>query len=485
MTEFAQWGWWWLEALSLVGVVAAWHALLHKREPRAAFAWMLVTLTLPLLGAALYLLFGINRAQRRARRLRGGPWQMACPPPASLPDVCSVAPDTLADLARAGGKVTGLPLWPGNALEIFHDGDQVYPAMLAAIRAAHTTIDLATYIFENNALGRDFVAALAEAGARGVRVRVLLDGLGEWYSRGIRGRLRGAGIAVRRFNPPRLLPPSLNINLRNHRKLLLVDGRIAFTGGINIGDRHLLDPPRIRHPVADLHFALRGPVLVDLHAVFQDSWIQADGDATATTATATTATATGDTFATPPPVGDSLCRVIPDGPDEHMDLLALMLHAATAAARSSLRIMTPYFLPSRELIAALQSAALRGIAVTVLLPGHSNLPYVHWATRHLLADLLRRGVRVCYQPPPFHHGKLLIVDDAYVLLGSANIDPRSLRLNYELGVEVFDARFAQELARWFDGRVAVSTPLALAALEARSLAVRTRDALCWLASPYL
>lgn len=467
-----QWQWWLLEALSLVGLAAAWHALLHKRDPRAAFAWMLVTLALPFLGVLLYLLFGINRAQRRARRLRVRQPSAWVPPSARVCDQDRDATGPLPDLARAGAAVTKARLWPGNALETFHNGDQVYPAMLAAIRAADTAIDLATYIFENNGLGREVADALIDARIRGVRVRVLIDGMGEWYSRGIGRRLQRGGVEVRRFNPLRLLPLNLNLNLRNHRKLLLVDGGIAFTGGINIGDRHLLDPPRIRHPVADLHFALRGPVLADLHAAFVDSWIQAGGDDAVLSVNGA-------------PLGDSLCRVIADGPDEHIDQLALVLHAATAAARSSLRLMTPYFLPSRELIAGLQSAALRGIAVTVLLPGRSNLPYVHWATRHLVADLLQRGVRVCYQPPPFHHGKLLIVDDAYVLLGSANIDPRSLRLNYELGVEVFDANFARDLGDWFDGRVAASAPLSLAALAARSLAVRTRDALCWLASPYL
>lgn len=467
-----QWQWWLLEALSLVGLAAAWHALLHKRDPRAAFAWMLVTLALPFLGVLLYLLFGINRAQRRARRLRVRQPSAWVPPSARVCDQDRDATGPLPDLARAGAAVTKARLWPGNALETFHNGDQVYPAMLAAIRAADTAIDLATYIFENNGLGREVADALIDARIRGVRVRVLIDGMGEWYSRGIGRRLQRGGVEVRRFNPLRLLPLNLNLNLRNHRKLLLVDGGIAFTGGINIGDRHLLDPPRIRHPVADLHFALRGPVLADLHAAFVDSWIQAGGDDAVLSVNGA-------------PLGDSLCRVIADGPDEHIDQLALVLHAATAAARSSLRLMTPYFLPSRELIAGLQSAALRGIAVTVLLPGRSNLPYVHWATRHLVADLLQRGVRVCYQPPPFHHGKLLIVDDAYVLLGSANIDPRSLRLNYELGVEVFDANFARDLGDWFDSRVAASAPLSLAALAARSLAVRTRDALCWLASPYL
>lgn len=476
VTGFEQWSWGWLEALFVVGVFAAWHALLHKRDPRAAFGWIVVTLALPVVGVLLYVVFGINRAQRRAHRRRVRQGSPPARAPALAPGEEFEASEPLADLARAGAAVTDARLWPGNALQIFHNGDRVYPAMLAAIREATATIDLATYIFEYNELGREFAGALAEAQARGVRVRVLIDGLGEWYSRGIGPQLERSGVSVRRFNPLRLLPLSLNLNLRNHRKLLLVDGRLAFTGGINIGDRHLLDPPRIRHPVADLHFAIRGPALADLQAAFVDSWMQSGTE---------DAAGAGVTVVSGALAGDSRCRVLAAGPDEHIDQLALVLQAATAAARSSLRLMTPYFLPSRELVAGLQSAALRGIAVTVLLPVRSNLPYVHWATRHLLAHLIRRGVQVHYQPPPFHHGKLMIVDDTYVLLGSANIDPRSLRLNYELGVEVFDPAFAGELASWFDGRTAASTPLPLAVLETRSLAARTRDALCWLASPYL
>lgn len=473
------WGWVVLVAQSLLGAGAAWHALLHKRDSRAALGWMAVALTLPIAGALLYVLFGINRVRSRARRRRDG-----LPPPAlrrargegaAAPPGAGARPAVLDDLARAGAAVTGLPLRPGNSVEPLWNGEQAYPPMLAAIAAAAESVDLATYIFENNALGRTFADALIDARRRGVRVRILIDGLGEWYSPGIGRRLRRGGVDLLRFNPLRPLPSNLNINLRNHRKLLLVDRREAFTGGINIGDRHLLDPPRVRRPVADLHFRIRGPVLGDLEAVFVDTWQQAGGG--------------DDEVETPPvaqqPIGASYCRVIADGPDEHLDQLALVLQAATGAARRSLYIMTPYFLPSRELIAGLQSAALRGVAVEILLPGLNNLAYVHWATRHLLPELVRRGVRVHYQPPPFHHGKLVIVDDGYVLLGSANIDPRSLRLNYELGVEVHDPVFAARLGDEFRARVAGSRPVTDTELSADSLAVRTRNALCWLFSPYL
>lgn len=472
------WGWALLVAQTLLGLGAAWHALLNKRDSRSALGWMAVALALPIAGPLAYLLFGINRARARARR-RSRPSPAASAAPCGPDDSC-IAVSELSDLARAGAVISGMPLRPGNRIAALRNGEQAYPAMLEAIAAAVVSVDLSTYIFENNATGHRFVDALVAARQRGVRVRVLLDGMGEWYSPGAHRRLRRGGLDVRSFNPLRLLPPNLAVNLRNHRKLLVVDGAVAFAGGINIGDRHLLVPPCTKHPVADLHFQLRGPVVADLQRVFTDTWRQAGGDLP-TAVDVKELSAAASTGAG----GPSQCRVIADGPDETLDQLALVLQSAVSAARHSVRIMTPYFLPSRELMAGLQSAALRGVAVTILLPARSNLPYVHWATRNLLWELLDREVRVFYQPAPFNHGKLLVVDESYVLVGSANIDPRSLRLNYELGVEVFDPVFGADMSGLFDTLVARSRPVTGAEMNGRSLAVRTRDALCWLFSPYL
>ena len=472
------WGWVLLVVQTLLGLGAAWHALLNKRDSRSALGWMAVALALPIAGPLAYLLFGINRVRARARR-RSRLSPAAGAELCGSDDPCIAVPE-LSDLARAGAVISGMPLRPGNRIAALRNGEQAYPAMLEAIAAAVVSIDLATYIFENNATGHRFVDALVAARQRGVRVRVLLDGLGRWYSPGAHRRLRRGGLEVRSFNPLQLVPPNLAVNLRNHRKLLVVDGAVAFAGGINIGDRHLLAPPRCKHPVADLHFQLRGSVVADLQRVFTDTWRQAGGDlpAAVDVKESSADTATGLT-------GSSLCRVIADGPDETLDQLALVLQSAVSAARHSVRIMTPYFLPSRELLAGLQSAALRGVVVTILLPERSNLPYVHWATRNLLWGLLDREVCVFYQPAPFNHGKLLVVDERYVLVGSANIDPRSLRLNYELGVEVFDPAFGADMSSLFDALVADSRPVTSAELDGRSLIVRTRDALCWLFSPYL
>ena len=183
--------------------------------------------------------------------------------------------------------------------------------------------------------------------------------------------------------------------------------------------------------------------------------------------------------------GASLCRVIVDGPDLNLDKLSNVLMAAIAQAKVSIRIMTPYFLPSREMLAALQTAALRGVAVTLVLPEKNNLFYVHWAMRNMLWELLYYNVRVAYQPPPFNHAKLFMVDGEYLLVGSANLDPRSLRLNYELSVEIYDPVMTVQLEKEFDEVFARSMKVSLAELDGRSLLIRSRDALCWLFSPYL
>ncbi len=464
----------------VVAPAAAWHALLYKRDSRAAMGWVSVSLLFPLFGPFLYFLFGINRVQARARILqdtnatkhlvdfeRGehstGTTISAVPVPKKYQAINSIS-----------ASISGRSLVQGNRIEILVNGEQAYPAMLAAIENASKSVYLLTYILETNRIGKRFIDALARASARGVEVRVLIDGLGEMYSYPrASSLLRRNGIEVQRFFPPKLFPPALMINLRNHCKILLVDSVSGFTGGMNIGDRHLIEDPKNTKPTADLHFQLAGPILSQLHEVFVDSW------------RFVTNQTLSEYIASPTEAGGALCRTILDGPDKDMDKLAMILVGAVSSAQHSIKIMTPYFLPYRELIVALQVAASKGVGVTIILPSRNNLPYVHWATRNMLWELLQYGVNVLYQPPPFAHTKLFIVDDYYVLVGSANIDPRSLRLNYELAVETYDKAFADKTDHYFQSIFQRSSRVSLAELDSRSLLTRTRDAVCWLFSPYL
>jgi cardiolipin synthase len=174
-----------------------------------------------------------------------------------------------------------------------------------------------------------------------------------------------------------------------------------------------------------------------------------------------------------------------DGPNEDLDKLAAILVGAVSSARSRVLIMTPYFLPSRELIGTLQTAALRGVEVNVVLPSKNDVRMVHWATRNMLWELLKRGIRVYYQPPPFVHSKLLIVDDHYAQIGSFNIDPRSLRLNFELAIEIYDMEVAEGLASYVLEKIERSREISLTDVDSRAIPIRIRDALAWLFTPYL
>lgn len=470
--------WAWKVFVVILAVVAAGHATLWKREPKAALGWVAFSLTLPLFGPLIYFLFGINRIKTRAKKLENEAEERldkelpeADPGPA-FP--ISDLPPELSELARVSQAVTGLPLTGGNHITALHNGEQAYPEMLAAIDAARESVYLVTYIFESNATGRRFVDALARAAERGVEVLVIIDGVGEWYARPRAAQLLAArGVKVQRFLKPKLLPPTIHFNLRNHRKILVADGWVGFTGGMNIGDRHLADDLDNPARVIDIHFRLEGPVVAQLERVFLDDWAFTSGEVRDPTVTDAVAT------------GQAVCRAAVDGPDDDLDKLVTILVGAVSAARRKVGIMNPYFLPPRILIGALQAAALRGVEVTVILPEQNNLPYVHWASRNQLWELLERGVRIYYQPPPFVHSKLFLVDDHYLHIGSANLDPRSLRLNFELAVEVFDQTFGRRIAEHLETVRAASREVTLEEVDKRPFFVRLRDSILWLFSPYL
>lgn len=464
----------WIGALAngFVATGTALHALLNKHEPAAAFGWIAVCLLFPIVGPLLYFLLGINRIQLRARALRFEQKPLARGS-AAIERSGRVNPE-FSQQARISSAVTGLPLMPGNRVEPLHNGEGAYPVMLSAIEQAQRTVFLSTYIFESNPTGRHFADALAQARARGVDVRVLLDGAGEWYSiPRIRPILHRRGVRVAVFLPPRLLPPRLLLNLRNHRKILSVDGDIAFIGGMNIGDRHLIHRHDGRRGITDMHFRIEGPVARQIESVFLSDWEFTTGEQ--------------HSPQHPPPgaPGNAFCRAIIDGPNESLNRLSMVLVGAIAAARHHIAIMTPYFLPPRELISALQAAAIRGIRVDIVLPGRNNLYFMHWATRNMLWQLIDWGVHVYYRPPPFCHTKLLVVDHHYAQLGSANLDPRSLYLNFELVVEVYDPAVAGGLAHHIDQVRLGSREVTLRELNERSFPARVRDAFCWLFMPHL
>ncbi|MBU4526039.1 MAG: cardiolipin synthase [Desulfomicrobium sp.] len=471
--------WLGLVLLAVLALGAAGHALLRKSDSRSALGWVAVCLTFPLAGPILYILFGVNRVRRSASRMRKEVDALSenRPPASASYPSAAVNPTVLHHafqrLERVGRNILGAELVGGNCVEPLFNGDEAYPAMLRAMDEARHSIYLATYILDTDTQGLRFIDALARAVQRGVEVRVLIDGVGEKYSWPHASRLlKKKGVPTRLFIPPHLFPPNLHLNLRNHRKILVVDGRLGFTGGMNISQKHVLGA-RPLWPVTDLHFIVRGPVANLLQDTFVDDWFFATKERLEPPVLFTE------------PTGDCLCRTVVDGPNFAEDYLMTLLTGIISASTSSIKIMTPYFLPPRTLLSALTSARYRGVNVEILLPGRNNLPFVHWATRHILEDLLRAGIKISFQPAPFCHTKLMLVDGCYVHLGSANLDSRSLRLNFELTLEVLDQHLAIQLTRHFNSIMAKSRPVTRQELQGRSLPARLRDAFFWLFSPYL
>ena len=452
-----------------VGVTA--HVLLYKREINTSAAWIGLAWLAPILGSVLYLLLGINRVRRRAMSMRGSR-------PTDLIDGAAITAgrdDYLAQLEHAGYRITNRPAEKGNAISILRNGDEAYPVMVAAIEAASRSVVLSSYIFRTDAAGNEFIEALVRAVGRGVEVRVLIDGIGgDYFTSPTYHQLRRARVPVARFmhsTQPWRMP---FLNLRSHKKILGIDGRIAFAGGLNIGDENVTRK-RPRHPVIDTHFRFEGPVVAQLIEVFADDWAFTTGEQLA-----------GEKwFPESDPVAGatSVARVVTSGPDQDLEKIEFVILEAIACARTSVRIMTPYFLPDDRLITGLALAAFRGVVVDVVLPENSNHPTVDWGSRAQIGPLLAAGCRIWTHPAPFDHSKLMTVDGIWCLVGSSNWDVRSFRLNFELDLEVYDPALAGRIDALISAQQ--GSRISAAQLNARPLPVRIRDGAARLMLPYL
>lgn len=465
----------------LIAAVASSHVILNKSDTRAATGWVGLIWLVPFVGTVLYIFLGINRIERRAKVLKAGATPYSVPlddaprAPADLERELGAGEARLVEHARVVGEVTGWPLLVGNSVERLVDGDEAYPAMLSDIRSARATISFVSYIFEATGVGAEFVDALCEATERGVEVRVLIDDVGTRYARPrIHRVLAKRGVTVAKFLPALLPRTFTHFNLRNHCKIMVVDGRVGFTGGINIRQGCVLasDP---KHPTKDLHFRVCGPVVAQLQETFASDWAFTTGEKLHGEAW----------FPDLEPQGQVLARGIVDGPDRTINDLERVFLAAITAARRSIRIMTPYFLPDRVLLQALHLAAQRGVEVDIIVPEVGNLPVVRWAMWGHYRQVLRGNVRLWLTPPPFDHSKLLVVDSYWASIGSSNWDPRSLRLNFEFNLECYDDELAKSLEDHVRVRLRDARLLTVDELDQRSLIENLRDGTARLLKPYL
>lgn len=474
-----------LVALSIVlGVPAAIHATMTKEEVRAAIGWVGVIMLSPVIGPLIYAVGGVNRIRRKTLNLSregllAAGWHHMAEYDVSHEHMHVTYGGALAAMQRLGDTVGRCKLTSGNRIALLPTGDEAYAAMLAAIDAAERSILLETYIFDRDKAGERFLEALSAAVSRGVEVRVLIDAVGARYSiPSIVSELQRANVPVDVFNGNIVMGLRLPYaNLRTHRKILVVDGSVAFTGGLNI--RAGFCTEFVGSAAAlDTHFRLTGPVVSDLFRIAYEDWRFSGGDELS-----------GEAWqiAPPPdaPGSGMLARVVPSGPDKSLETNHRMLMGAVSVAKKHIRIMSPYFLPDRELISAIVTAARRGVEIDIVVPSANNLKLVDLAMTAQFDQMLKHGCRIWRASGAFNHSKLTVIDGAWSYVGSSNIDPRSLRLNFEVDIEVVDPDFADIIGHRINVALSQAEEVKLDALTARPFAQRLVERITWLGSPYL
>jgi cardiolipin synthase A/B len=382
----------------------------------------------------------------------------ACAP---LPGVPRPAPGPLtpATLGAALAADTGAPVVAGNRVDLLLNGAQIFPAMLAAIRASRRTITFAQYAYGRGPIALEVVQALAERCLAGVGVEVLLDGFGSLQvPPELVQTLRGAGCWVSIFHPLSRLG---EINRRSHRRILVVDGRIGFTGGAGVGRKWTGHGRREDH-WRDTDVRVEGPIVAELQRAFAEHWLEATGVAL-----------TGDAYYPALEArGSTAAQVIASSPPKGSYAAYTMLLRAIEAAQRSIRISTPYFLPDRTITEALLRAAHRGVRVVVLAPGPIDHNLVRDVSRAAFGPLLLAGVEIYEYQPALLHAKAVTVDGVVGIVGSANVDNRSFAINAELNLVVYDAGFARQLDETFTDDLRYSDRVDYASWRARELGNR-------------
>ena len=469
----------WAVALSLVPVV-----LVRRKEPSSTIAWILVLVFLPAAGIVLFLMFGRDRVRWPAKRkleldalVRAQVAEARAEPgDAGRP---SAQPTSRLErsLFDVGQRLTHQRATSGNRVDVLTDGDAAYDAIGAAIDAARHHVHAQYYLIRDDATGRWFRDRLIAAAQRGVVVRLLMDGFG-CFPLGAKWQrpLRRAGVKVGVFLPMRsvLLQP---VNLRNHRKIVVVDGEIAFTGGFNVGDEYRGHMAGVGE-WHDVHLRIEGPAAAELQRVFFQDWAFATAEGIAAR----------DYFPkTPVARGAATIAIVQSGPDTRTEAIHRLFFGAIAGAEREVLITTPYFVPTESLLVAMEVAAMRGIDVKVLLPmpRHSNHSVTTHAGRSFYTPLLEAGVGVLEYEAGMVHAKTLVSDGQVSLVGSANMDMRSFRLNFEVHALVHDPSTAAALCEAFRDYERRSHRVKLETWHLRPWTLRLKEGAARLVSPLL
>jgi cardiolipin synthase len=349
--------------------------------------------------------------------------------------------------------------------------------MIKSIGTARRCIVLSSYIFDYDSLGRQFVNALVQAHQRGVILKVLLDGIGIRYSWHKSDRaLKRLGVKTARFLPAISLTTISFINLRNHRKTLCIDGEVAYIGGMNISKNNVVESAV--YPIDDVQFKVTGPVIDQISQVFIEDWFFATGEVVQFPRY-------NPNMASQKGSKPVLARVIQDGPDEHHNQVRWTLINALVCAQKSVKVMTPYFIPDQTLMTSLHAAALRGVSIEIIVPEHSNIPFIDWVMAANFLRIIEHGIKIYKNKRPFDHSKIVVIDNIWSFIGSSNWDARSLEFNFEINLECFDTGLNEKLTELFTLKKQNAVPINAEEITALPTYKKIRNNLFRLFSPYL
>ena len=433
-----------------LSLLASVHVLLFKENERTSLAWIGLIILSPFVGSLFYWLFGINRIKRSAQKKHPQTLKQHFRHYEKAIKFHNI-PKNWYSAIIAGHTIHPINYIADNCVEPLINGDMAYPAMIQSIHSAKRHIVLSSYIFDYDSLGRQFVNALAQAHQRGVVVHVLLDAIGIGYSWHKSDRaLKKCGVKTARFLPAISLTSIRFINLRNHRKILCVDGEVAYIGGMNVSQNNVIKSAV--HPIDDVQFKVTGQVIDQISQVFIEDWLFATRELIQFPRyNPNTQTQKSDKSV--------VARVIQDGPDEHHNKIRWTLINALVCAKTSVKIMTPYFIPDQTLMTSLHSAALRGVSIEIIVPEQSDIPFVDWVMEANFSRVIAHGIQIYKNKRPFDHSKIVIIDDIWSFIGSSNWDARSLEFNFEINLECFDTNLNAKLTELFILKKQNSTPV--------------------------
>lgn len=461
-------------------VLIRWVILTRRRQPASTVAWILAIVLIPYLGGLLFLFFGINRVERRKMRRRAAKKSMQGKMPMlrvlSLEDEpLKSLPEQVHRMVRLAARLEDTNVTGDNNIEVFNDTNVILRRIEEAILAAKHSIHLEYYIWRPDKTGIRLRDLLIKKAKEGVKVRFLYDGLGSIFlTRAFLKPLREAGGKTAVFIPGRSLRERWSINLRSHRKIVVVDGKVGLTGGMNIGEEYLGRNKRLGY-WRDTHLLIRGSSVSQLQQVFTEDWYYATGEEIQGP----------NEFPPPEQAGNIAAQAMSGGPDGDLREFHSLMFGAINDARSEVMLTTSYFVPTDALLAALCTAAARGVRVRIIVPQKSDHRWVVYAGRSYYDQLLESGVEIHEYKRGIMHAKTLMIDGCWSLVGSPNFDPRSLLLNFEVGVVMYDCNIAQTLKEQFEADLEYCKHIRREEFENRPLRSVFAENVCRLFSPVL